>query len=103
VVRYAAYIQIENPDEKLRPGMSVDADIITKTAKKVLIVPNSSVKPYQGGRAVRVPGENGIVEYIPVEIGIRGVKNTQILKGISEGQEIITSLSNESIKRPGLF
>jgi len=103
VVRYAAYIQIENPDEKLRPGMSVDADIKTNTAKNVLIVPNSSVKPYQGGRAVRVPGEKGEIKFIPVNVGIRGTKNTQILKGLSEGQEVITSLSNEAIKRPGLF
>ena len=83
--------------------MSVDADIKTKTAKNVLIVPNSSVKPYQGGRAVRVPGEKGEVKFIPVEIGIRGIKNTQILSGIRQGQEVITALSNESIKRPGLF
>ena len=68
-----------------------------------MIVPNSAIKPYQGGRAVRVPGENGEIEYIPVKIGIRGKSNTQILSGIEKGQEVITALSNDSIKRPSLF
>lgn len=103
VIRYAVYIEVSNPDENLKPGMSVDAEIITKQLKDVLVVPNAAVKPYKGGRAVRVPGENGEVEFIRVKIGIRGKTNTQILEGISEGQEVITALSNESIDRPSLF
>lgn len=103
VIRFAVFIEVSNPDEKLKPGMSVDAEIITKELKDVLVVPNSAVKPYKGGRAVRVPGENGEVEFIPVKIGVRGKSNTQILEGIEAGQEVITALSNDSIERPGLF
>lgn len=103
VIRYTSYIKILDPDTKLRQGMSVDADIMTKHLDNVLLVPNSSVKPYQGGKAVRVVGKNKEIEYIPVKIGIKGSENTQILEGIEEGQEVVTALSNESIKRPGLF
>lgn len=103
VVRYSVYIQVLDPDERLRPGMSVDADIKTEIVENVLVVPNSAVKPYQGGRAVRVVGKGNEIEFIPVKVGIRGDKYTQIPEGIEEGQEVITALSNESIKRPGLF
>lgn len=105
VVTYNAYIRLKNADDTLRPGMTVDADIITKELKNVLSVPNSSVKPYQGGKAVRIPDKKfkeGF-KYIPVIIGIRGEKETQILKGLQEGQEVIDSLSNENVKRPGLL
>jgi RND family efflux transporter MFP subunit len=104
VVKYNAYIEVLNPDENLKQGMNADADVKTKSVKGVLIVPNSSVKPYQGGRAVRVVDpKTKEPKLIPVKIGLRGQSYTQILEGIEEGKEVITALSNEKIKRPGLF
>jgi membrane fusion protein, macrolide-specific efflux system len=101
VVRYNTYIELINPDENIRPGMTADVTITTKEVKNALTVPNSAVKPYQGGRAVRVAGKKGEIEYLPVIIGIRGEDKTQIIEGLTEGQEIIISLSNEQIQRPG--
>lgn len=104
VIRYNAYIEVTDPDENLRPGMSADVQIITKEINDVLTVPNSAVKPYQGGRAIRVINPaNKQIEYIPVIIGVRGEQYTQILSGIEEGREVVTALSNEQIQRPGLF
>lgn len=103
VIRYNVYIEILNADANIKPGMTADATITTNELSDVLTVPNSAVKPYQGGRAVRVPGKNGEIEYIPVMIGIRGEEKTQIIKGLTENQEIITSLSNEAIQRSGGF
>lgn len=102
VIRYNVYLEIEDADNGLKTGMTADATIITKKLANTLSVPNSAVKPYKGGRAVRVM-KNGKVEYIPVKIGTRGTTKTQILSGIAEGQEVITALSNEQLKRPGVF
>ncbi len=104
VISYNAYIEISNPNQKLKSGMSADVEITTKDLKNVLAVPNAAVKPYQGGRAVRVvdPQTKKVI-YKPVVIGIKGDKKTQIIKGIEEGEEVITALSNDQIKRPGLF
>ena len=105
VVTYSVYVEITNPDSKIRQGMTVDTDIVTKEINSTISVPNSSVKPYQGGRAVRIP-DNSTKEkyrYVPVIIGVRGAERTQILKGLSEGQTVITAITNENIKRPGLF
>ncbi len=104
VIRYNAYIEISDPDESLRPGMTTDAEIITNKISNVLSVPNAAIKPYQGGRAVRIVNpEKEEIKYIPVKIGVRGKDRTQILHGIEEGQEVVTALSNEQISRPGLF
>ena len=104
VVKYNAYIEILNPDKNLKQGMNTDADIKTKSVKGVLIVPNSAVKPYQGGRAVRVvDSRSKEPKFIPVKIGLKGQSHTQITEGLKEGQEVITALSNDKIKRPGLF
>ncbi|MBI2031365.1 MAG: HlyD family efflux transporter periplasmic adaptor subunit [Candidatus Levybacteria bacterium] len=103
VIRYNVYIEILKPDEKLRSGMAADISIITNKVSNALSVPNSAVRPYQGGRAVRIPDRKGEIKYIPIVTGIKGEQKTQILKGISEGQNVITALSNEQLKRPGLF
>lgn len=101
VIRYDAYIEITDGTDAIRPGMNVDVVIITNTKKDVLSVPNAAVKPYKGGRSVRVIGKNKQIEYLPVEIGIRGKEKTEIKSGLQNKQEIIISLPNEQLKRPG--
>lgn len=105
VIIYNVYLEILDADANLRQGMTVDSQIITKKLTNVLSVPNSAIKPYQGGKAVRIPDPkaSGKMKYIPVTIGVRGDKKTQILSGLKEGQEIITSVANEQIKRSGPF
>jgi RND family efflux transporter MFP subunit len=104
VIRYTVYIEILNPDSKLRPGMNVDVKIVTQMLSSVLSVPNAAVKPYKGGRAVRIPGaKKGEVIYKSVTIGVKGERRTQIISGIKQGQLVITSLTSEQNKRPGPF
>lgn len=104
VVRYNAYVEITNPDNSLLSGMSADAHIVTKQYRDVLTVSNSSIKPYQGKKAVRVPGKNkNDIKFIPVQLGVRGDKKTQIVKGLSEGQIIITTLLKEEVKQSNLL
>ncbi|MBP9719191.1 MAG: efflux RND transporter periplasmic adaptor subunit [Candidatus Levybacteria bacterium] len=104
VIRYKVYIDVLDADNRLRPGMNVDVEIITTKLSNVLSVPNAAVKPYQGGRAVRVPGKKkGEIDYKAVKVGIKGESRTQILSGIEEGQQVITSLSNDATTRPGPF
>lgn len=105
VITYNVYLRLQGIDQNLRQGMTVDANVITRELNNILTVPNSAVKPYQGGRAVRIPDSTtkDKFRYVPVVIGVRGESKTEILKGITPGQEVITAIGNENIKRPGLF
>lgn len=102
VSKFNVYITIANSDENLKPGMNADVDIITKESIDVLTVPNSAIKPYQKGRSIRIL-KNNKVEYIPVKIGTRGKEYTQILEGITEGQEFILNLSGEEPTTSSFF
>ncbi len=103
VVTYNVYINILDSDNKLKSGMTVDVNITTKSADNVLAVPNTAVKPYKGGRAVRFFNEKTKeIDYIPVVVGLKGQELTEIKNGLTEGQRIITTLSNEEVKR-GIF
>lgn len=97
----------------LRPGMSATAEITTKTAQNVITVPLQAViekKPEEDQNTNSVPNappsldkpkpikgvyvlDGNKVKFVPVETGITGESDIQILSGLSEGQEVITGPS----------
>jgi HlyD family secretion protein len=44
VVTYSAVVEVDNPEEKLRPGMTATVTIKTREATNVLRVPNSALR-----------------------------------------------------------
>jgi macrolide-specific efflux system membrane fusion protein len=111
VVTYSAYIALnddsETPEDELAgvlPAMTVQVDIQASKAENVVVVPNGAIKPYRGGKAVQVLNEKtGELLYMPIEIGIVGITETEVISGISEGDEIVisTSSSSDSDKQGG--
>lgn len=102
VVTYKVYIKVEG-DKDLKPGMTLDGDIVTKELSNILTVPNSAVVLYKGAKAVRVLDNNNVLVYVPVKTGVKGETRTEILSGIEEGREIIVSLTNVNVARPSLL
>lgn len=48
VVTYATILNVNNPDLKLRPGMTTNVDIKVATAAKALVVPNKALRVDSG-------------------------------------------------------
>jgi len=94
VMRYDVFVKLVSPDEGIRSGMSADVVITTSAARNVLSVPNSSVKSYKGGKAVQVVKKGGKLDFLPITIGKKGHKMTEVLTGLAEGQEVVTSLTD---------
>jgi HlyD family secretion protein len=117
VVNFQVRIKIIDPELKLRPGMSCDADIKTETRKNVLSVPIQSVtarldKPEnknsdnsekdEGDMQTSVSSsknkpkevvfvvENGKAKKIEVQTGISDDAYIEIKKGLKENQEIVS-------------
>jgi len=44
VVTYSAVVEVENPDEKLRPGMTATVTIKTREAKQARLIPNAALR-----------------------------------------------------------
>ncbi|MFC1750812.1 efflux RND transporter periplasmic adaptor subunit [Pseudomonadota bacterium] len=101
VVKYSVYLYLQDQVTNIKGGMTADVDIIVATKENVLTVPTSSVKPHEGGRAVRVVDNKGEIEFIPVETGSRGNGDIEIASGIEEGTQVIVALKNEQVKRSG--
>lgn len=99
VITYNVFIKVNNPNEQIRPRMSAVVVIQTTKHENALVVPNSAVKPFKGGKAVQVrdkskPGNK--LKYVQVKTGIKNSSQTEILEGVKEGTEVVTSTSASS-------
>lgn len=104
VVTYNVVVTILNPNTGIRPGMTANIEIEVDKAENVLTAPNSAIKPYQGKKAVQIyDKQTKKTKFLPIEVGIKGTERTQIIKGVTEGTEVITALTNDQVKRSGPF
>ena len=80
--------------------MTANVDIDVAKKENVLLVSNSAVKPYKGGKAVQIfdPKTKQPV-FVPIVIGLVGIEKTQIISGIKEGTKVITALQNGQVTR----
>ncbi len=86
------WVQAAKPPDSLRPGMTVQISITAATAKDAVIVPNNSIfQSNDGANYVVVAGSDNIAHQINVQLGIRGIAETQIVGGINAGESVITS------------
>jgi HlyD family secretion protein len=99
VVTYDVVIKVDNPELKLKPGMTANVSIIISTKKDVLKIPNAALRFRLSEKGAQTPEKKGpgvwILETgkpgrIHVTAGISDGSYTELLSGdIREGQELI--------------
>lgn len=98
-VNFEVKIQLDDPPAGVRPGFSASADIITGTRSNVVAIPIQALvvreKPDSApGKPVDEEGvyvfKDGTAQFVPVDTGLAGESNIEIVKGLSEGQQIVT-------------
>jgi HlyD family secretion protein len=92
VVTYTAVIQVDNPDLKLKPGMTANITAIVAERENVLTVPNAALRfrPARGTPPVwKINGEQ--LTPVPVKIGITDGIVSEVVSGdVREGDRIAT-------------
>ncbi|MEK7499849.1 MAG: efflux RND transporter periplasmic adaptor subunit [Patescibacteria group bacterium] len=92
VTTYNVEISFDTIDETIRPGMSVNANIITAHKNDALLVPNAAIQP-QGDQNVVTVIRNGSQTTVPITLGSSNDLQTEIISGLQEGDEVITGTS----------
>jgi HlyD family secretion protein len=114
---FKVVVTLQNPPNNLRPGLSATAKVTTAMRSSALAIPIQAVtvrkpaelKPASGNGSVQAataapsnPTEskteiqgvfvvhNRKVEFVPVQTGISGSNDTEVLSGLKEGDEIVT-------------
>ena len=117
---FKVVVTLQEPPEDLRPGLSATAKITTATRGKALTIPiqaltirkQSDLESKSEKGAVQAAGpqntaskqkdkdkeeiqgvfviRNGKAEFVPIDTGITGTIDIEVLKGLREGDEIVT-------------
>lgn len=110
VVTYAVKIGFDTQDDRVKPGMSVSTAIIISMKQDVLAVPNSALKTSGGTSYVELfdtplvasatstvsaGAGAGLPSAVPprqqaVVIGLSNDSETEIVSGLTEGEQIVT-------------
>ena len=85
-----AKVHIDNPDENIYLGIEAKLKILTASESNVLLVPVEAVNVDNEGEFCYII-ENGLLVKRFIKSGISSETYIQVLEGISEGEEIVTS------------
>jgi RND family efflux transporter MFP subunit len=103
VVTYNVKIIFDTQDERVKPGMSVSASIVTGVKQDVLLIPNSAIKIFGEINYVEMSGETvssdslGVAGGIAlsslrqqeIQTGLANDSSTEVTSGLKEGDQII--------------
>lgn len=89
VVSFKVKILFDTQDDRVKPGMSASASIITDVKQDVLMAPSAAVKT-NGGQSYVQALVNGSPVQHNVTVGISNDTDTEISGDIKEGDEVVT-------------
>ncbi|MEK7530797.1 MAG: efflux RND transporter periplasmic adaptor subunit [Patescibacteria group bacterium] len=96
VVSYQVQISFDASDNRIKPGMTVNASIETAKHENVLTVPSSSVKTTEDTAYVLLLNPDQTTQQVTVVTGITDDVLIEIVSGLTEGQEIVVRTSGAS-------
>jgi HlyD family secretion protein len=104
-IKFKVKVQIKNPPEGIKPGLSVQADILTGFRPQVLTVPLQSLvvrdaeerKPGETQKAEPPKEQEGVflleggkATFKPITTGLLGELAVEVTQGLSGGETLIT-------------
>jgi HlyD family secretion protein len=88
IASYGVTVTFTTPDPRLRPGLTANLRIITKTVPDALQVPASAIIMDGTQAFVYVESAHGAVK-TPVTVGVRSAGMAQVT-GLAEGEQVLT-------------
>jgi HlyD family secretion protein len=101
-INFKVRAKLLHPPERIRPGFSVTADVITGSKPRALAIPLAAVIVRDSPKgektaAGRIKTESGVyvvkegkAKFLPVKLGLAGELKVEVTGGLSESQEILT-------------
>jgi macrolide-specific efflux system membrane fusion protein len=95
------------PDNfQLKEGLTVQVTITVAGVEDVLMVPNTAINSRGGQSYVHVVLADGTTEERTVTTGLSNSQYTEIINGLTEGEEVTVTLmtsSNSNVRMPGIM
>jgi HlyD family secretion protein len=105
VTNYYVTLTLDEPDQRLKSGMTANASVVVNQASDVLMVPNAAITRLGGLTYVTVLSSDSRTQTrVPVVTGIAGDSTTEVTSGVSQGQRVVLPqlrLSNQGTTGTG--
>lgn len=115
VVTYETIISVENPEQKLFPGMTANVSILVSERKDVLIIPNTALRysppdgvvydgvpPKKLDRSQRLvystSADGAKLKPVIIKTGITDGTDTEVTEGLKAGEAVVTSTLTAATK-----
>lgn len=101
VVTYEAILAVENPEHKLRPGMTASVKVVTASDHDALLVANAALRFVPSGAAPAEPGSHGVwlqepgqaPRRVEVVVGVSDGIHTAVRGELAVGAEVLVDLA----------
>jgi HlyD family secretion protein len=86
------WVQAKNPEQRLKPGTSVQLSMLARTIPDALVIPASSLLTSEDGTtSVMLAGSDNRAHQKPVKVGVRQDDDIQIVEGVQAADRVVAS------------
>ncbi len=96
VIYYSVTLDIDDPENLLKPAMTARVNINIAEKNDALMVPLSALKTNNGGQYVVVVNPDGKTENRNVTVGLSSDDKVEIIDGLSEGDKLSISYTKST-------
>jgi multidrug efflux pump subunit AcrA (membrane-fusion protein) len=86
-----ATLSLRKSDARIKQGMFATVNLVIREEKDTMVLPSSALKNYNGDPVVYLIDERNIAHRVPVTTGLSNDTETQILSGLTAGDQVITA------------
>ncbi|HEY4410863.1 MAG TPA: efflux RND transporter periplasmic adaptor subunit [Acidimicrobiia bacterium] len=95
VVTYAGVVTLDQVPDGVKSGMTATVSVVTASKSNVIAVPSAALTTRPGASTVTVSA-NGQTASRTVTLGLKGDGTTQIVSGLSAGEQVVMSVGTVS-------
>ena len=96
---FTCFVEIDNNEKILLPGMFVKADLVVNSSEKTIVIPKDIITTRNRDQIVYVV-ENGVAYERVITTGLQNQNNIEVNSGIDAGESLVSkgfeTLRNES-------
>jgi RND family efflux transporter MFP subunit len=87
---FKCFVEVENRDQVLLPGMFVKADLVVNSAEEVIVIPRDIIVSRNRNQIVYVV-EKGVATERIITTGLQNEKSVEVKMGLLKGESIVNS------------
>ena len=102
VTNYYVTLVLDQLDQRLKSGMTANANVVVSQVSDVLLLPNSAVTHVGSQSFVTLLGRDGKTQTrVQVETGVTGDNTTEIVSGLNQGDKVVLPQLKTTTQQPG--